>query len=226
METVLTILYLLFNEGYHSASNKFQIRKELCLEAIRLTLLLVENPTTNSPQANALLALMCFQSSRFDARNNELGESILYESQDQNLWNKELIQRGNFYLVNACDKEEISKYHLEAGIAYWHTTSTDDKWKQILRLYNQLILIEYSSITALNRAFAFAKVYGDEPALSEVKKLQLEKHSHYHALMGYLYAKSDLKKSKEHYEKAIELSKSPNEQKILRERLKSCASEI
>ena len=151
LDTVLTALYLLFNEGYFSQSNNNLIRKNLCAEAIRLTLTLTENPQTDTTKANALLALMCFQSSRLDARINEREEVVLFDEQDKNLWDKELIERGNYYLVKACSGDEISKYHLEARIAYWHTTSADfKKWENILELYNILLQLEYSPVAALN----------------------------------------------------------------------------
>jgi RNA polymerase sigma-70 factor (ECF subfamily) len=216
LDTVLRTLYLLFNEGYFSKSNNQLIRKDLCSEAIRLVLVLTENPLTNSTQANALLSLMCFQSSRLEAREDEAGEVILYEQQDKSLWSKELIEKGNYYLINACSGNEISKYHLEAGIAYWHTTPTDNnKWTHILQLYNQLILIEYSSITALNRAFAFAKVYGNEKGIKEAEKLALEEVSYYHSLLGYLYAGIDVNKAIAYYKRAIDLTKSASEKKTL-----------
>lgn len=216
LETVLKTLYLLFNEGYFSKTNNKQIRIELCSEATRLTLLLTENPLTNTTQVNALLALMCFQSSRLEARAKVNGEAILFEEQDKNLWDQSLIQRGNFYLVNATNGTEISKYHLEAAIAYWHTTATNnEKWQHILQLYNQLILIECSPITALNRAFAFAKVYGYEKAISEAEKLNLMESNYYHELLGYLYANTDIDTAILHYTKAISLTKSKTEQQTL-----------
>ncbi|MGB0932379.1 MAG: RNA polymerase sigma factor, partial [Chitinophagales bacterium] len=91
LDTVLTTLYLLFNEGYYSTCNDKTLRKDLCLEAMRLTLLLIQNPSTNLPKVNALLSLMCFHASRFEARYNKSGAFVLYENQDRNLWNKELI---------------------------------------------------------------------------------------------------------------------------------------
>jgi len=216
LDTVLLTLYLLFNEGYFSKSNNHLIRKDLCSEAIRLTLILTENPMTNTSKANALLALMCFQSSRLDARAGVTGEVIQYEQQDKNLWSKELIEKGNYYLVNSCSGNEISKYHLEAGIAYWHTAPADkNKWEQILHLYDQLILIEYSPITALNRIFALAKVRGNELAIKEVKKLNLNEINYYHSLLGYLYANMDVNKSISYYNKAITLTKSLAEKEIL-----------
>jgi RNA polymerase sigma-70 factor (ECF subfamily) len=227
LDTVLKTLYLLFNEGYFSKTNNQAIRKELCTEAIRLTLILIENTLTNTPQTNALLALMCFQSSRLEARTDAKGEAVLFDEQDKSLWDKTLIEKGNYYLVNACNGKEISKYHLEAGIAYWHTTQKDqNKWHHILQIYNQLILIEYSPITALNRAFAYAKVYGNNKAISEAEKLKLTDSNYYYyyyELLGYLYTDTDIGKAIYHYKQAMELTKSKTEKQTLKkeiERLK------
>lgn len=220
LDTVLKTLYLLFNEGYFSKTNNQLIRKELCSEAVRLTLVLTENQLTNTPQVNALLALMCFQSSRLDTRTGVNGEAILFDKQDKSLWDKSLIDRGNYYLINACNGEEISKYHLEAGIAYWHTTPTDNnKWEHILQLYNRLVIIEYSPVTALNRAFAFSKVYGNEMAIKEVEKLNLSESNYYHELLGCLYSNIDVNTSIQHYTKAIDLTKSKIEQETLKQEI-------
>lgn len=94
LETVLLTLYLLFSEGYYSTSQNMLLRKDLCAEAMRLNYLLIENPATNKPAVNALFALMCFHSSRFEARISENGEAILYQDQDETRWNKELIEEG------------------------------------------------------------------------------------------------------------------------------------
>lgn len=124
-------------------------------------------------------------------------------------------------MVNATNDNEISKYHLEAGIAYWHATPTDqNKWPHILQLYNQLILIEYSPITALNRAFALAKVYGHKRAITEAEKINLPESNYYHGLLGYLYSDTDIDKAIHHYEQAIPLAKSSTEKQTLRERIK------
>src|ERR1700722_14826598 len=159
LSAVLMTLYLLFNEGYYSSNRDTTLRKDLCLEAMRLTYLLIENEQTNKTFVNALLSLMCFHSSRFDARLNQHGETILYQDQDAGLWNQELIKKGEYFLDQASQGDQISKYHLEAGIAYWHTNKADtkEKWDGILQLYNQLLLIEYSPIAALNRTYALAK---------------------------------------------------------------------
>ncbi|SEJ85089.1 RNA polymerase sigma-70 factor, ECF subfamily [Dyadobacter sp. SG02] len=212
LDVVLRTIYLLFNEGYFSKSGNILIRKDLCAEAMRLTLMLADNPLTNARQVEALLALMCYQSSRFEARLNDNGHTILFEAQDQSLWDQEQIDRGHYYLVNACSGNAVSKYHIEAGIAYWHTTPPETaKWAHILHLYNQLIVIEYSAATALNRTFAFAKVYGHEAGLAEAEKLGLVGNTYYHALLGYLYAPVSVPKAAEHYRRALDLAKSPAE---------------
>jgi RNA polymerase sigma factor (sigma-70 family) len=134
LENVLRTLYLLFTEGYYSESNDNILREEFCLEAMRLMHLLIENEQTNLPNVNALLALMCFHSSRFEARKNDRGEIVLYEDQDENLWNRELIARGAHFLHQSSQGNSFSKYHLEASIAYWHTIKADtkEKWENIL----------------------------------------------------------------------------------------------
>lgn len=209
LESVLATLYLLFNEGYHSTSQNTTLRKDLCLEAMRLCYLLVENENTNKPFANALLSLMCFHASRFEARINQNGETILYEDQDSSLWNAELIDTGEYFLNRSANGTNLSKYHLEAAIAYWHTNKTDttEKWENILQLYNQLLRIEYSPIAALNRTYALAKANGIEEAIVEAEKLKLIDNHFYYTLLGELYKNSDSKKSKEHFEKALSLAK-------------------
>lgn len=121
----------MFNKGYYSTTHNRILRKDLCLEALRLGLLLTEFNKTNQPKTNALIALMCFHASRFDARQSENNLSILYEQQDKSLWNQELINQGNHFLDISAQGNEISSYHLEAGIASWHCQreETEKKWE-------------------------------------------------------------------------------------------------
>ena len=114
LDAVLTTIYLLFNEGYYSISQNQVLRHDLCFEAIRLCQMLADNEHTNTPPVNALLALMYFQASRFDARVNENGEIILYHDQDTSLWNADMILKGGYYLNRSAVGSTLSKYHLEA----------------------------------------------------------------------------------------------------------------
>lgn len=217
LETVLATLYLLFNEGYYSESQDSVIREDLCLEAMRLAYLLIGNPQTNKPNVNALFSLMCFHSSRFPARKNAKGEVILYDDQDEKLWNYELITKGGYFLKQASRGDTISKYHLEASIAYWHTIKTDskEKWENILQLYNQLLQVAYSPISALNRTFALSKANSKEEAIVEAEKLQLTNNHYYYTLLGELYKNIDNKKAKYYFQKAHALAKTETEKQLL-----------
>lgn len=221
LDTVLTTLYLLFNEGYYSHSQNTVLRKDLCLEAMRLAHFLIENEPTNQPKVNALLSLMCYHSSRFEARINKNGETILYDEQDETLWNKKLIDQGNYFLNKASTGRKISKYHLEAGIAYWHTikTDTNEKWENVLQLYNQLLQIQYSPVAALNRTYALSKARGKTEAIAEAEKLDLGKNHLFHWLLGELYMETDNEKALQHLQKALALAKSENDKNMIEKKI-------
>jgi len=221
LDTVLVCLYLLFNEGYYSASVDKVLRKDFCFEAMRLTYLLLGYPPTGKPGVYALMALMCFQASRFDARIDDSGELVLYEEQDTSRWNQELIDRGSHFFVQASGRGEISKYHLEAAIAWWHThhVAEREKWENILRLYNQLLILEYSPIAALNRAYAFFRVYGKEKAIVEAEGLQLSGNLFYHSLLGELYTGVDKERARQHFVQALALAGSEAERVVLERKL-------
>ncbi|HTD99465.1 MAG TPA: sigma-70 family RNA polymerase sigma factor [Mucilaginibacter sp.] len=206
---VLTTIYLLFNEGYYSASQNQTLRKDLCLEAMRLATMLVENKSTDTPRVNALLSLMCFHASRLDARMNKDGELILYEEQDTSLWNADLVSKGGYFLNRAASGTQLSRYHLEAGIAYWHTqkAETKEKWENILQYYNRLLQIEYSPVAALNRTYALSKANGKQEAIIAAEKLNLTGNYFYYALLGELYTGIDNTKAKQHFKKALALSR-------------------
>ena len=221
LETVLTTLYLLFNEGYYSESNDSIVREELCVEAMRLTHLLIEGEQTNLPKVNALFALMCFHSSRFEARKKESGQMVLYHDQDERLWNQELIARGVYYLHQSSRGNELSAYHLEANIAYWHTIKEDtkEKWENILYLHNQLLAIQYSPIAALNRTYALSKVKGNQAAIAEAEKLQLSGNHFYFVLLAELHREDNRPKAKEYLQKALSLAKTNTDQQTIRTKL-------
>jgi RNA polymerase sigma-70 factor (ECF subfamily) len=221
LEPVLTTLYLLFNEGYYSESQDAVLREDLCVEAMRLTRLLLEHEQTNLPQVNALLALMCFHASRFPARKNETGEIVLYQDQDESLWNQELIAQGSYHLNQAAQGDRISKYHLEATIAYWHTKKDDspEKWENILQLYNRLLQLEYSPIAALNRTFALSKTKGKEAAVREAEKLQLTGNPYYFVLLGELYTGFNRDLAMTNFQKAQVLAKTQTDRQTIAKKI-------
>ncbi len=228
IDNVLTTLYLLFNEGYFSAGRNSKIRKDLCLEAMRLAYMLVENKTTNKPEVCALLSLMCFHASRFEARIKPDGELVLYNEQDRSLWNKELILNGKYFLNKGATGSTLSKYHLEAAIAFWHTIEIDsiEKWENILSLYNKLLIIEYSPIAALNRTYALARVYGNDTAIVEAKKLSQDHNHLYHSLLGELFALTDNKKAIEHFLLAAKLTRSDADKKVILKKIEKLNQKV
>ncbi|PJZ76498.1 RNA polymerase sigma factor [Leptospira neocaledonica] len=221
LDTVLSTIYLLFNEGYHSISQNKALRKDLCLEAIRLCSMLAENKITDKPPVYALLALMCFHTSRFEARQDENGEQILYQDQDINLWNYELIGKGEIFLNKAANGTKLTKYHLEAGIAYLHTQKEDtkEKWENILQLYNRLLQLQYSPIAALNRTYALSKANGKEEAIIEAEKLELKENHFYFALLGELYFDIDKTKSLENFRQAYSLAKTSHDKTSIQKKI-------
>jgi RNA polymerase sigma-70 factor (ECF subfamily) len=191
------------------------------MEAMRLCTMLVENESTNKPAVNALLALMCFHASRFDARMNEQGELVLYEEQDTSLWNTDLISKGGYFLHRAASGSQLTKYHLEAGIAYWNTQKEDtpEKWQHILQYYNRLLQIEYAPMAALNRTYALAKVHGKQTGITAAEQLALTGNYFYFALLGELYTGVDNTKAQQHFEKALALAKTPADKKVIQKKM-------
>lgn len=221
LDTVLQTIYLLFSEGYYSESNRSIVRKELCVEALNLTYLLLNSPRTSTHATNALMSLMCFQSSRLDARQSSDGGVVLYEDQDRSLWDSELVEKGFYYLQQASKWEVTSTYYIEASIAYWYTVdeSMPDKWSSILRLYDLLLTAENSPIVALNRIWAFSKVHGNEPAIVEAEKLSMTTNYLYFLLLAELYCNLDEEEANRHLSQALLLCKSEAGRKVISEKL-------
>lgn len=221
LDAVLMTLYLMFSEGYYSTSQNKILRKDFCEEAMRLTYMLIENQNTNLPVVRALYALMCFHASRLDARENEQGETILYHEQDDSRWDQELIKKGTYYLNLSSEGEKVSRFHLEAGIAYWHTQKQDTqrKWEHIVELYNHLLTLEYSPIAALNRTYALSKRDGKQVAITEAEKLELTDSPYYHSLLGDLYSGIDNRKALQHFETALKMIHSPAVQAAIRKNI-------
>ncbi|HVS97911.1 MAG TPA: sigma-70 family RNA polymerase sigma factor [Puia sp.] len=230
LENVLRTIYLLFNEGYYSRSQDQILRKELCAEAMRLGLSLTEYPVTDRPQTNALVALMCFHASRFDARTGTPGDValVLYDNQDESKWDQAMIGRGMHYLGLSAHGEHLTSYHLEARIAAWHCTKEDtrEKWEDILRLYDRLLEVNYSPSAALNRVYALYKVSGKRVALEAAEKLRWENNHFYFLLLGDLYTGVDTAKALSNLQAAYDLAKTTAERQGIGEKIAALANNI
>ncbi len=224
LETVLHSLYLLFTEGYNSSHPDQLIRHDLCEEAMRLCLLLTKNPLTDLPNTRALMALMCFQASRADARLNPSGNIILLKHQDRKLWNRPLIDKGNEYLNASANGEAFSEYHLEAAIAACHAQAqsfdTTD-WKRILSLYEILSSVKTDPIVEMNKAIVLGLTESPQQGLEKLKSIKgLENNSIYHAALGDFYQQTkNFNDAKLQYEQAIGLTKSKSEIELLQHKI-------
>ncbi|MEM0933771.1 MAG: sigma-70 family RNA polymerase sigma factor [Bacteroidota bacterium] len=173
---VLRVLYLLFSEGYVATTGAQLLKKDICYEALRLALLLRKNKYCSHPNLEALIALMCFHSSRFDARLDSAGNLVSLEHHDRSHYNQQLIQIGIHHLEQSETENQLpSRYHLEAARSYYHSTAktfAKTDWKSILYLYDVQIKQEYSPMVALNRIVPFGKIHGPSKALKELKEVE------------------------------------------------------
>jgi RNA polymerase sigma factor (sigma-70 family) len=232
LPAVLQIIYLLFTEGYSSAQPDTVIRRELCEEAIRLALLLVEHPIGAVPETDALLALMYLDAARFDARVDGAGGLLLLEQQDRTRWDRELIQVGIAHLHRAASGDVLSRYHVEAGIAAEHCLApayAETRWDEIARLYESLDRVAPSPINMLNRSIAIAEWKGPAAGLALLEPLQppswLLGYYLWDATLGELYRRSgDRERARVHLARALDAAPTHAEQALLRRRLDACAT--
>jgi RNA polymerase sigma factor (sigma-70 family) len=224
LDAVLKSLYLLFNEGYNSSHQEHLIREDLCREAMRLCHLLTEQELTNYPRTKAL---MCFQTSRLGARQDDKGNIILLKYQDRSKWYKPLIQKGFDYLDAAAERFEESPYHLEAAIASLHAAAPSFQqtdWKTIYHLYELLYKMQPNPVVAMNKAIASAYSINKQKALEELQQIKgLEQHYLYYASIGEMYFEMDEKAAaKIYFEKAVALTQSQAEKQLLFQKIGLC----
>jgi RNA polymerase sigma-70 factor (ECF subfamily) len=173
LDSVLEVVYFMFNEGYAAHSGEDLIRQDLCLEALRLGLLVAASSIAE-PRVHALVALMALEAARLPARVDESGDLVLLEAQDSSRWDHRLIALGFHHFDRSISGEEVSAYHVQAAIAATHARAADAPsrdWPTILNLYDQLLALNPSPVVALNRAVAVAKVRGPAEALEAIEPL-------------------------------------------------------
>lgn len=168
-ESVLAVLYLMFNEGYAATEGEALVRSELCGEAVRLARMVARHPDLGDPDAYALLALLLFQASRLAARTGDDGALVLLADQDRSSWDRRLMAEAFHWLERATEATRLSPYHLEAGIASGHAAAStweETDWPRILDLYDLLVELDPSPVARLNRAVALAMARGPESGLA------------------------------------------------------------
>jgi RNA polymerase sigma factor (sigma-70 family) len=223
LDGVLQTLYLLFNEGYKASSGENLVREDLCYEAIRLATLLAEHPLANQPRTHALVALMLLNAARLPARADAEGNILRLKEQERSKWSKPMIDSGITHLGLAADGEELSEYHIQAGIAACHCLAEDYQstdWSRILSLYDQWMRMNDSPVVALNRAVALAKVNGPEFGIEAVEAIKNrgELASYYllYAVLGEFEVQlRHFEAAAGHFRKALQLAELKSERIFL-----------
>lgn len=175
VDSVLTALYLMFNEGYSALTGKTLLNAALCEEALRLLEMLASHPVGDLPKSHALLALFYFQASRFNARVDESGVVRTLSEQDRKKWDNRLIALGFAQLAKAQQGDDLSAYHLQAAIASCHVraqTFEQTDWKTMVQLYDTLVAVQDSPIFRLNRAVALGMQQGAAKGIEALTELE------------------------------------------------------
>jgi RNA polymerase sigma-70 factor (ECF subfamily) len=230
LDTVLHVMYLVFNEGYSASSGGSLTRHDLSSEAVRLGRLLVE--LLPEPEAVGLLALMLLHESRRTARTSPTGELVLLDAQDRSLWNREQIAEGAALVERALSSRRFGPYTLQAAIAAVHAeapaAATD--WAQIVALYDVLLRIEPSPVVELNRAAAVAMRDGPAAGLALIDAIlvrgDLEDYHLAHSARADLYRRlGRTGEARAAYQRALDLTRQAPEQRFLQRRLAELPSE-
>ncbi|MFT3927499.1 MAG: RNA polymerase sigma factor [Myxococcales bacterium] len=224
-ESVLSVVYLIFNEGYAATEGPALTRDELAAEAIRLGRLLVE--LSQEPEALGLLALMLLHESRRTARVDARGDLVLLEEQDRSSWDRALIEEAQGLIEQALRARRVGPYLLQAAIASVHAeaaTAEATDWPQIVGLYDVLGRVDPSPIVALNRAVALGMRDGPEAGLAQVDALMADKslqtyHLAHAARAEWLRRLGRSAEARAAFERALELTRQPAERRFLEGRM-------
>ncbi len=222
LTAVLEVLYFIFNEGYTAHEGEDLVRRDLCVEALRLVCSIASSSIAE-PRVHALVAVMAFQAARLPARVDALGDLVLLEDQDHTLWDRELIDLGFHHFNLSMAGDEVSEYHVQAAIAGKHIQESPD-WPAILSLYDQLWEMNGSPVVALNRAVAVAKVRGPAEALTAIEPLianpALREYYLLLAVRGHLLLELERRaEAAACYTAALECRCSEPERRLLRKKL-------
>jgi RNA polymerase sigma-70 factor (ECF subfamily) len=225
LDSVLRVVYLVFNEGYLASSGSSLTRVDLSGEAIRLGRLLVD--LLPEPEAIGLLALMLLHESRRAARTTPTGELVLLNDQDRSLWNRDQIDEGLALVDRALASRRFGPYTLQAAIAAVHAEASDadaTDWRQIVGVYDALLRIDPSPVVELNRAVAIAMRDGPAAGLALIEDIlargDLQDYHLAHAAHADLCRRlGETAKARQSYQRAIALSRQDQERQFLERRL-------
>jgi RNA polymerase sigma-70 factor (ECF subfamily) len=234
LESVLSVIYLIFNEGYQASHADLTVRRDLCEEALRLGRMLASHPAGQAPQLSALLALICYQSARFEARVTPDGGVLLLNEQDRTRWDWRLVREGMFWMSRSASGSEVSRFHVEAAIAWEHCRAPsfeETDWPSIVALYRTLGQIAPSFIHKLNLAVAVSYVDGPKAAIALLETADAgdlpARYPLWHAVLGELrFRDGDIKRAEADFTRALAATYARSDQELLRKRLADCRQRL
>jgi len=225
IEAVLQVIYLLFNEGYKATEGEKLMKIDLSEEAIRLAMFMLNEETCNAGELNALISMMLFKAARFPARADKNGKLRTLEFQDRSLWRKDYIEHGWKFLQKSSLFPGRTVYQIEAAIASYYSnakTYQETNWKQILGLYDVLVIYKPSPVVKMSRILVLSKVDGPEIALEQLLEIEKEikGNQSFEALKADLYAETkNWNKARFHLTVAIKQAQNLTERRFLEEKL-------
>ncbi|GAB5527104.1 MAG: RNA polymerase sigma factor [Roseivirga sp.] len=225
LNAVLQVIYLLFNEGYKATSGEKLMKQELCEEAIRLAFLMLNEGQCDTNELNALISMMLFKAARFPARTDAEGRLLTLEFQDRSLYRQDYVQWAWNFLKRSSDFESTTVYQLEAAISSYYTSASsyeNTNWKQILRLYDALVLHKPSPVVKMSRVVVLSKVEGPTEALKCMEEIEqdMKGNQSFQALKADLYTQlENWNKARYHLSIAIREAENQTERRFLEAKL-------
>jgi RNA polymerase sigma-70 factor (ECF subfamily) len=227
LDNVLLAIYLLFNEGYNSTQHEDLIRKDLMSEAMQLCQLILRSSFVDHSNTHALLSLICFTASRNEARLDTNGDILILKKQDRAKWNRALIEKAIHHLEASAEGEAVSRFQLEAGIAYEHARAVaygQTNWQNILRCYDLMCKFYPSPVVELNRAIVISELNGPAEGIKAIEAIEqiaaIKKYYLLPATLGELHAQlKNNELANQYFAEAIGLTKSVAEKKLLQQKM-------
>ena len=227
LDNVLLAIYLLFNEGYNSTQHEDLIRKDLMNEAMHLCEMILRSSFVNPYNTHALLSLICFTASRNESRLDANGNILILKKQDRTKWNRALIEKAIYHLEASAEGESVSKYQLEAGIAYEHARAEayeQTSWQNILQCYDLMCRLYPSPVVELNRAIVISELHSPAEGIKAIEAITqlstLKKYYLLPATLGELHLQlKQYEIADQYFAEAMLLTQSAAEKKLLQQKM-------
>ncbi len=224
MESVLKVIFLMFTEGYRPTDGDQILKEDVCFEALQIATTIYKHDVFKTSKLYALIALMCYKSARLEARMKGGNTFIRLEDQDRNLWDKELIREGNYFLSLAIKEDNQSEYHFHAAVESQYVNVDkfeNTNWQGLLNIYNYWKKITKNPSLELNRIVVVMQALGPEIAMKELNEnCKDQRNQLFYAIKGEVLLKlNKSNEAKRCFENAMEISRNSTEKKLMENKI-------